>query len=130
MTDRREGISCTHCSTDFDFMNTIPYTPRYKLILALSHKIAREYGHNYVGPEHMLLAMLRHNEGAPRAVWNAWHITEDLAASAMKVQKTSVTTEERLRAEIDAMKQKIADMEDILSNIGYEPRDCGEKLKP
>src|SRR5215213_4916847 len=41
----------------------IPFTPRAKKVLELSLREALHLGHNYVGTEHVLLAMLRERDG-------------------------------------------------------------------
>ena len=41
----------------------IPFTPRAKKVLELSLREALSLGHNYVGTEHILLALLREGEG-------------------------------------------------------------------
>lgn len=43
---------------DFDFLGTIELSPRCKEILRLAQKVAMELKHNYVGTEHLLLALL------------------------------------------------------------------------
>ena len=40
-----------------------PFTPRAKKVLELSMEEARSIGHNYVGTEHLLLGLLRENDG-------------------------------------------------------------------
>jgi ATP-dependent Clp protease ATP-binding subunit ClpC len=40
-----------------------PYTPRVKKTLALAGKQAKLLGHQYVGTEHLLLGILKENEG-------------------------------------------------------------------
>jgi len=40
-----------------------PFTPRAKKVLELSMEEARNIGHNYVGTEHLLLGLLRENDG-------------------------------------------------------------------
>ena len=40
-----------------------PFTPRAKKVLELSVEEARNIGHNYVGTEHLLLGLLRENDG-------------------------------------------------------------------
>ncbi|MEG1605413.1 MAG: ATP-dependent Clp protease ATP-binding subunit [Clostridia bacterium] len=42
---------------------TMPYTPRTKKVLELSAREARELKQNYVGTEHLLLALMREREG-------------------------------------------------------------------
>ena len=41
----------------------IPFTPRAKKVLELSLREAMALGHNYIGTEHILLGLLRENEG-------------------------------------------------------------------
>ena len=40
----------------------IPFTPRAKKVLELSLREALHFGHNYIGPEHVLLGMLREGQ--------------------------------------------------------------------
>jgi ATP-dependent Clp protease ATP-binding subunit ClpC len=41
----------------------IPFTPRAKKVLELSLREALSLGHNYIGTEHVLLGLVRENEG-------------------------------------------------------------------
>jgi ATP-dependent Clp protease ATP-binding subunit ClpA len=41
----------------------IPFTPRAKKVLELALREALSLGHNYIGPEHVLLGVVRENEG-------------------------------------------------------------------
>jgi ATP-dependent Clp protease ATP-binding subunit ClpA len=41
----------------------IPFTPRSKKVLELSLREALRLGHNYIGPEHVLLGLLREGQG-------------------------------------------------------------------
>src|SRR5919201_657147 len=41
----------------------IPFTPRAKKVLALALREALSLGHNYIGTEHILLGLVRENEG-------------------------------------------------------------------
>ncbi|MFO7652270.1 MAG: ATP-dependent Clp protease ATP-binding subunit [Candidatus Krumholzibacteriia bacterium] len=46
----------------------IPFTPRAKKVLELSIDEARMHNHNYVGTEHLLLALIREGEGVAARV--------------------------------------------------------------
>ena len=46
----------------------IPFTPRAKKVLELSIDEARLHNHNYVGTEHLLLALIREGEGVAARV--------------------------------------------------------------
>ena len=41
----------------------IPFTPRAKQVLRLSLEEARRFGHNYIGTEHLLLALIQERNG-------------------------------------------------------------------
>jgi ATP-dependent Clp protease ATP-binding subunit ClpC len=41
----------------------IPFTPRAKRVLELSLREALQLGHNYIGPEHIMLGFIREGEG-------------------------------------------------------------------
>src|SRR3954452_12742867 len=46
----------------------IPFTPRAKKVLELSLREALQLGHNYIGPKHILLALIREGEGVAAQV--------------------------------------------------------------
>ena len=46
----------------------LPFTPRAKKVIELAVEEARNLGHNYVGTEHLLLGLLRENEGVAAQV--------------------------------------------------------------
>ncbi|WP_102399193.1 ATP-dependent Clp protease ATP-binding subunit [Haloimpatiens massiliensis] len=49
---------------DMDFVqNEIPLTPRTKRLLEISLMEARNLNHNYISPEHMLIALIKEGEG-------------------------------------------------------------------
>ncbi len=58
----------------------IPFTPRAKKVLELAIREALSLGHNYIGTEHILLGLLRQNEGV------AVRILVDFDADAEKVR--------------------------------------------
>src|SRR6516162_5062529 len=49
-------------------IGNIPYTPRVKKVLALAGKEAQALHHSYVGTEHLLLGLLREDEGVAARV--------------------------------------------------------------
>jgi ATP-dependent Clp protease ATP-binding subunit ClpC len=46
----------------------LPYTPRAKRVLELALEEARHLGHHYIGTEHLLLGLLRENDGVAAQV--------------------------------------------------------------
>jgi ATP-dependent Clp protease ATP-binding subunit ClpA len=59
----------------------IPFTPRAKKVLELALREALSLGHNYIGTEHVLLGLVRENEGV------AARILLDFDADAQTVRK-------------------------------------------
>jgi ATP-dependent Clp protease ATP-binding subunit ClpA len=58
----------------------IPFTPRAKKVLELALREALSIGHNYIGTEHILLGLVRENEGV------AARILLDFGADAEKIR--------------------------------------------
>ena len=58
----------------------IPFTPRAKKVLELALREALSLGHNYIGTEHILLGLVRENEGV------AARILLDFDASAERIR--------------------------------------------
>jgi ATP-dependent Clp protease ATP-binding subunit ClpC len=59
----------------------IPFTPRAKKVLELALREALALGHNYIGTEHVLLGVVRENQGV------AARILLDFDADAEKIRK-------------------------------------------
>lgn len=68
------------------FKNEIPLTPRTKRLLELSLLESRNLGHNYISPEHILLALIRESEGV------AYTILSNLGANFDKLRKEIVNS--------------------------------------
>src|ERR1700749_168958 len=49
-------------------LGEIPFTPRAKKVLELAVEEAQNMGHNYVGTEHLLLGLIREEEGVAARV--------------------------------------------------------------
>jgi ATP-dependent Clp protease ATP-binding subunit ClpC len=45
------------------FVGSPPFTPRAKKVLELALREALEFGHNYIGTEHLLLGLMREGQG-------------------------------------------------------------------
>jgi ATP-dependent Clp protease ATP-binding subunit ClpC len=80
--DVRELIEEYEGKGDIDlYRNEIPLTPRTKRLLELSLLEARNLNHNYISPEHILLALIRESEGV------AFTILSNLGADFEKLRK-------------------------------------------
>jgi ATP-dependent Clp protease ATP-binding subunit ClpC len=61
-------------------MRVLPLTPRAKKVLELALREALSFGHNYIGTEHILLGIMRENEGV------AARILADFDADSEKIR--------------------------------------------
>jgi hypothetical protein len=64
----------------------IPFTPRAKKVLELALREAQRLGHNYIGTEHILLGVVRENEGV------AARILLDFDADSKKIRAEVMRT--------------------------------------
>lgn len=62
-----------------------PFTPRAKEVLELSLQEALQFGHNYIGPEHLLLALLQEGEGV------AAHVLQDFEIDLNALRQATIT---------------------------------------
>ncbi len=60
---RLEVEKMVQSSPDVQTKGQPPFTPRAKKVIEFSLEEARALGHNYIGTEHILLGLLRENEG-------------------------------------------------------------------
>ncbi|HEX9804868.1 MAG TPA: ATP-dependent Clp protease ATP-binding subunit [Candidatus Dojkabacteria bacterium] len=58
-------------------------TPRAKMVLQLAYQEARALGHNYVGTEHILLALIREGEGFASQILAKYDISHPKARQAV-----------------------------------------------
>lgn len=79
----------------------IPFTPRAKKILELALREALSLGHNYVGTEHILLGLVRENEGVGADVLRDFDVgTDQIRAETIKILGGSYTAPESLEDKI------------------------------
>lgn len=66
--------------------SSLPFTPKAKKVLELAMEEARQLEHNYIGTEHLLLGILRENEGmAAQVLLNLGVKLEDVRAEVMEL---------------------------------------------
>ena len=65
-------------------MNENKFTPRAEEALRLSQEAAGELGHGYVGTEHLLLGLLREEEGIAHRVLREYGITDEMLCSLLQ----------------------------------------------
>jgi len=104
----------------------IPFTPRAKRVLEISIDEARVHNHNYVGTEHLLLALIKEGEGVAARVLN------DLGADHERVRREVLkmlgTTDRPRENTPDAKKQETPVLDQFGRNLTQMAADG--KLDP
>lgn len=67
------------------WVGSIPYTPRVKSVIAIARREANNFGHTYVGTEHLLLGLLAEGDGVAAQVLK--HFKMDTEATRKEVLK-------------------------------------------
>jgi len=81
---RLEVEKMVQSSPDVVTKGQLPFTPRAKKVIEFSLEEARSLGHNYIGTEHILLGLLRENEGvAAHVLMNLGLKLEDVREEAL-----------------------------------------------
>ena len=90
----------------------LPFTPRAKKVLELSLREALSLGHNYIGPEHTLLGLVRVNAGVAARVLLDFDVDDD-----------------KIRNEvIRAFSSSAADRKKVASEVGKQVDDLATRL--
>ena len=76
-------------------MGQLPFTPRAKKVLELSMEEASNLGHNYIGTEHLLLGLIKENEGiAAKVLTNLGVKLEDVREEVLEFLGADPTEED------------------------------------
>ncbi|MFN2370127.1 MAG: ATP-dependent Clp protease ATP-binding subunit, partial [Candidatus Krumholzibacteriia bacterium] len=106
----------------------IPFTPRAKKVLELSIDEARLHNHNYVGTEHLLLALIREGEGvAARVLLEFGADHEKIKREVMKALGT--TAEGEVRDPARKRKQAKKKEGGVLEQFGRNMTDMAREGK-
>src|SRR5713226_8032762 len=92
---RLEVEKIVQAGPDMVTMGRLPQTPRAKKVIEYSIEEARNLGHNYVGTEHLLLGLLREQEGvAAQVLMNLGLKLEDVREEVLNLLGHNMATEE------------------------------------
>jgi ATP-dependent Clp protease ATP-binding subunit ClpA len=97
----------------------IPFTPRTKKVLELALREALSLGHNYIGTEHILLGLVRENEGV------AARILVDFGAGAEMIRDEVVRV---LSGEVSSRRPSMQEPDEPTESFPPIPR--GLELRP
>ncbi len=64
-------------SSDDVISGQIPFTPRAKKVLELAMRESLSFGHKYVGTEHLLMGLVRENEGVAARILLDFHVNAE-----------------------------------------------------
>jgi ATP-dependent Clp protease ATP-binding subunit ClpC len=91
---RREIEKIVHSGPPMVTMGQLPFTPRAKKVLELSVEEATNLGHNYIGTEHLLLGLIRENEGvAAQVLMNLGLKLEEVREEVLELLGADMTSE-------------------------------------
>ena len=65
-------------------MSENKFTPRAEEALRLSQEAAEEMGHGYVGSEHLLLGLIREEEGIAHRVLAEYGVTDEMVCGVLQ----------------------------------------------
>ena len=103
LEDARAQVARIVGSGDEVTTGQIPFTPRAKKVLDLALREALSLGHNYIGTEHLLLGLVRENEGV------ATRILLDFDADAEKIRNAVIEMISARAPEAEERAQPAAD---------------------
>lgn len=94
---------------DMVTMGKLPQTPRAKKVIEYSMEEARNLGHNYVGTEHILLGLVREQDGVAGQVLRALGLTLDAAkAEVVRLLTSGTSNEAPLSTDVSRMVNALA----------------------
>src|SRR5579883_456956 len=93
---RNEVEKIVQAGPDMVTMGKLPQTPRAKKVIEYSIEEARNLNHNYVGTEHLLLGLLREQEGvAAQVLMNLGLKLEDVREEVLNLLGHNMAAEEQ-----------------------------------
>ena len=85
----------------------IPFTPRAKKVLELSLREALDSGDNYIGPEHILLGMVREGDGVAARILMDFAQLEEIRAAALAVAAGRPREERGSRSQLSTLAPEV-----------------------
>jgi ATP-dependent Clp protease ATP-binding subunit ClpC len=85
----------------------IPFTPRAKKVLELSLREALDNGDNYIGPEHILLGMVREGDGVAARILMDFARLEEIRAAALAVAAGRPREERASRSQLSTLAPEV-----------------------
>jgi ATP-dependent Clp protease ATP-binding subunit ClpC len=106
----------------------IPFTPRAKRVLELGLREALQLGHDFIGTEHLLLALIREEDGLAGQTLRDLGVRLDAAREQVITRHPPGTARssvspgaDPLRAEVDSLRAEVARLRDLLRRHDIDP---------
>jgi ATP-dependent Clp protease ATP-binding subunit ClpC len=96
----------------------IPFTPRAKKVLELSLREALDSGDNYIGPEHILLGLLREGEGVAARILMDFAQLEEIRAAALGVSADRPREERAFRSQLSTLGPEVIEELTLRAAVG------------
>ena len=87
-------------------MSENKFTPRAEEVLRLSQEAAEDLGHGYVGSEHLLLGLIREEEGIAHRVLSEFGVTDEMVCVRAAAQRGQGRFRRRAQSGADAPRQE------------------------
>merc|ERR1712113_531196 len=108
----------------------IPFTPRAKRVLEMAVQEGKDLGQNYVGTEHILLALIAEDDGAIRTIENMGLDLSEIRSVILSLIRENqeellkpLTPEQRRILDRDNMPNNIPTLDEYTDNISEEALD-------
>ena len=106
----------------------IPFTPRAKRVLELGLREALQLGHDVIGTEHVLLALIREEDGLAGQTLHDLGVRLDAAREQVIARHPAGSAQSSvnpgphpLRAEADSLRAEVARLRDLLRRHDIDP---------
>ena len=101
--------------------NDIPFTSSSKDVLRIAVELSRELGHNYVGSEHLLLALLREGKNLGALVLQEYDVTEDRLFEQIEILLGESHSQKKKTYELKVLRQFSIDLTQLALDGKIDP---------
>ena len=96
----------------------IPFTPRAKKVLELSLREALDGGDNYIGPEHIMLGLLREGKGVAARILMDFAQLEEIRAAALGVSADRPREERAFSSQLSTLRPEVIEELTLRAAVG------------
>ena len=115
----------------------IPFTPRAKRVLELGLREALQLGHDFIGTEHILLALIKEEDGLAGRTLRDLGVRLDAAREQVIIRHPPPPLESTLEpgphplvAEVESLRAEVARLKDLLRRHDIDPDEDSSASTP